>query len=456
MRKNKQFGKMGNNEQNFVNEEEHEKNGYKEIIQLFEQFQTKTENVINKIYIDINSIRKENESIKKELGDVKLQLEQIKSVGNNIQNERVLVDLISEKISNQTSVLKQLFENLNNQIKNIQYNINNDENKINAKNMQIEENKMGNIMNMDDHLKNNKKSEKINIINNRKYNKNFHYLCIDDDLDNFLNQILTKSIAHNKDIELNKNYNIELQEIEGRNQDIYSKIKKQISNYKTTKEDYMTKGAYFLKNIGFLVRFSHEISNYLIIKFLDIFKEKVGFHSLDEETIRLYFSCWIRKNINENCFFKIVNNKKILSKMDNLLENSESKLFLDLFPKLIQLYLYCYLTDIKVNIIYANEDDSFDWESMQDDLISDSEIEKKVLFTFLPGLYANEQYFKYSTIYVVTYKVDNPNKFPFEKPIFSKIESTPEINLIKTINEINIFYEKKRKSKMVKLKLNYK
>ena len=98
MRKNKQFGKMGNNEQNFVNEEEHEKNGYKEIIQLFEQFQTKTENVINKIYIDINSIRKENESIKKELGDVKLQLEQIKSVGNNIQNERVLVELISEKI----------------------------------------------------------------------------------------------------------------------------------------------------------------------------------------------------------------------------------------------------------------------------------------------------------------------------------------------------------------------
>ena len=284
MRKNKQFGKMGNNEQNFVNEEEHEKNGYKEIIQLFEQFQTKTENVINKIYIDINSIRKENESIKKELGDVKLQLEQIKSVGNNIQNERVLVELISEKISNQTPVLKQLFENLNNQIKNIQYNINNDENKINAKNMQIEENKVGNIMNMDDHLKNNKKSEKINIINNRKYNKNFHYLCIDDDLDNFLNQILTKSIAHNKDIELNKNYNIELQEIEGRNQDIYSKIKKQISNYKTTKEDYMTKGAYFLKNIGFLVRFSHEISNYLIIKFLDIFKEKVGFHSLDEET----------------------------------------------------------------------------------------------------------------------------------------------------------------------------
>ena len=56
----------------------------------------------------------------------------------------------------------------------------------------------------------------------------------------------------------------------------------------------------------------------------------------------------------------------------------------------------------------------------------------------------------------MTYKVDNPNKFPFEKPIFSKIESTPEINLIKTINEINIFYEKKRKSKMVKLKLNYK
>lgn len=274
MRKNKQFGKMGNNEQNFVNEEEHEKNWYKEIIQLFEQFQTKTENVINKIYIDINSIRKENESIKKELGDVKLQSEQIKSVGNNIQNERVLVDLISEKISNQTSVLKQLFENLNNQIKNIQYNINNDENKINAKNMQIEENKVGNIMNMDDHLKNNKKSEKVNIINNRKYNKNFHYLCIDDDLDNFLNQILTKSIAHNKDIELNKNYNIELQEIEGRNQDIYSKIKKQISNYKTTQEDYMTKRAYFLKNIGFLVRFSHEISNYLIIKYLDIFKTK--------------------------------------------------------------------------------------------------------------------------------------------------------------------------------------
>ena len=55
----------------------------------------------------------------------------------------------------------------------------------------------------------------------------------------------------------------------------------------------------------------------------------------------------------------------------------------------------------------------------------------------------------------MTYKVDNPNKFPFEKPIFSKIESTPEINLIKTINEINIFYEKKKKKQNGEVKVEF-
>jgi hypothetical protein len=39
--------------------------------------------------------------------------------------------------------------------------------------------------------------------------------------------------------------------------------------------------------------------------------------------------------------------------------------------------------------------------------------------------------------------------------IFSKIESTPEINLIKTINEINIFYEKKKKKQNGEVKVEF-
>ena len=76
---------------------------------------------------------------------------------------------------------------------------------------------------------------------------------------------------------------------------------------------------------------------------------------------------------------------------------------------------------MKVDIKYANEGEEFDWDTMVDDLLTMHD-EKKVLFTYLPGLYCNGQYFENSKIYVVTYTEDNPNKFKFERPIFYNVE----------------------------------
>jgi len=69
------------------------------------------------------------------------------------------------------------------------------------------------------------------------------------------------------------------------------------------------------------------------------------------------------------------------------------------------------------------EDEKFDPESMIDILLTGLEDDKNILFTFLPGLYCNGQYFENSYIYVTTYPINNPDKFPFKRPIFKTIES---------------------------------
>ena len=422
-------------------------NGYQEISLLFQQFQNKAENSINKIYEEINSIKKENDIIKGEIQNIKSLLENNNNNKSNNKNkiEDILINSINEKISNQTLEIRQLFESLRNQINIIQNNKNIDSNNKAIEHIAKNENKLKINEYENNDINNNKKVVKIKNIDTPKKNNDFRYLVLDDDLENTLSEMLNNSININKPIELNRNHTFELKIIEEKNQDIYNIITKQLSNYKKKDGDYMFKKAEFLKNIGFLVRLSHEISNFMISKLLNIFKEKIGFHSIDEETVRLNFACWIKKGMNENIFIKISKKQQILSQLNNLLEMNESKLFLDLFPKFIQLYFYCYFTDVEVKIIYVNEDTQFDWESMHDDLLSDSEVERKVLFTFLPGLYANNQYFKYSNIHVVTYKVDNPNKFPFQKPIFIDIQTKRNINLIKKINKIEVFYEKKMK-----------
>ena len=78
------------------------------------------------------------------------------------------------------------------------------------------------------------------------------------------------------------------------------------------------------------------------------------------------------------------------------------------------------MTDVDIDINYAKEDENFVMYSMNDDLISvEDEDKHRVLFTYLPGIFGNGQYFQNSKIHLVTYKIDNPNKFSFEKPIFN-------------------------------------
>ena len=55
-----------------------------------------------------------------------------------------------------------------------------------------------------------------------------------------------------------------MQEIQKQNQNIYFKIKTQMEGIKKNQKNYMSERAHFLKDIGYLVRFSNEISNYLI------------------------------------------------------------------------------------------------------------------------------------------------------------------------------------------------
>ena len=87
------------------------------------------------------------------------------------------------------------------------------------------------------------------------------------------------------------------------------------------------------------------------------------------------------------------------------------------------------------------EDEKFNSDYMIDILLTGLEDDKNILFTFLPGLYCNGQYFENSYIYVTTYPIDNPNKFPFEKPIFKPIES----DIIIEVEELkpNLGYNKK-------------
>lgn len=421
---------------------------YKEILQLLKNNQSKNE----QIYEEIISIKKENSEMKEEMKNMRLLLE--KRVINNNKDSSIN--------SNQTREFKQILDSLKNQINIIKTIIENNKN-VSFQNMNKDErtdNKQKKVENiaannkdiiLDNNIQNQSKSNKelknFFQIKNIKEKINLHYFKVSDELEDDLCQDLVNSINDNHKIELNINQVFERQEVEKRNQEIHSKIKKQLPMYKKTVANYMFQRANFLKNVGFLVRYSHEIANYSISVLLNIFKEFVGFHSLNEENIRLHFASWIKQVFNEKYFLKVINNQKILSQITNLLDLEEGKLFKELFPNLIQLYFLCYLTDIKVNIIYAKENDEFNYDSMFDDLLSDSDVERRVLFTFLPGLYANSQFFQYSNIHVVTYKIDNPKKFPFQRPIFSNFESNVNIEFAKKINTIKFFYEKKNKIK---------
>ena len=278
----------------------------------------------------------------------------------------------------------------------------------------------------------------------------FKYFILNDKLEEELEALLKESVEKTK-VNLNKNNVFEREDIQKENKDIIIKIKKQLSNYKSSMENYLMKRATFLKKVGYLVRFSHEIAIYLFQYLLIRFKKENGIHSIEEETVRLYFSSWIKELFNENYFKKISENENIYSQIKDKIEeeiNSKNEIeFLkNIFPDIIKLYFHCFLADIKVNIVYAKENSKFDPENMIDILLTGLEDDKNILFTFLPGLYCNGQYFQNSYIYVTTYPMDDPNKFPFEKPAFKTMESDITIETVNLMKSTKFNYNLKDES----------
>ena len=399
-------------------------NDINNLIHDFYNFRDSCNKFADKIIQEINIIRENQNILKEELNIIKQMLE------NNSSNKEI------NKINLSNMNSKNEKENINETEKSIK-NINN----IDISKEYIQKIKI----NEDLERKKNIEKIKANLKSNNKYK--FNYLMINNELEDDLKRILKDSIIK-QECKLNPNFVFERQEIQIENQNIYTKIKKHLSSFIRTEHNYMLKKAQFLKNVGYLVRLSHEISNFMIKILLNIFKEKIGFHSINNETIRLYFASWIKKIFNMKCFIKIENNLYIKAQVD-FMNFEENILLKEIFPILIRLYFLCYLTDIKVEVIYAEEDAKFDLENMTDDIFSDSEIEKKVLFTFLPGLYCNKQYFQNALIHTVTYKIDEPNKFQFQRPIFTNIDSSFNLDLEL---KVYLYYEKTKVKKELSVK----
>ena len=98
------------------------------------------------------------------------------------------------------------------------------------------------------------------------------------------------------------------------------------------------------------------------------------------------------------------------------------------------------MTDEIVQIKYAKENEKYDMDSMKDDLMSvEEEEEHKVLFTYLPGLFGNGNFFQNAKIHLVTYKNNNKNKFNFKKPIFNDSKMIGSFNetIFNLIDKIN-------------------
>jgi len=273
----------------------------------------------------------------------------------------------------------------------------------------------------------------------------FNYLKLDgkfNKLEEELQKLLKDSIKTKKN-DLNINKVFEKKDVQKENKEIIIKIKKQLINYKSSIENYLMKRAIFLKKVGYLVRFSHEIAIYIFQYLFKIFKEENGIQSIEEET-KLLFSSWIKELFNEDCFKAISKNKNIYVQVKNEIEKeinskNEIEFLLNIFPDFIRLYFHCFLIDAKVDIKYAKEDSKFVSDYMIDILLTGLENGKNILFTFLPGLYCDDDYLGNSYIYVTAYPINNPNRFPFEKPVFKAIESDINIEL----DNINLKDKKK-------------
>ena len=256
----------------------------------------------------------------------------------------------------------------------------------------------------------NNPSENIEKYQNKKENiDNFQYFKLNTEIKKELKNLLKEN--QNKETKF-----ILMQEIQKQNQNIYFKIKTQMEGIKRSQLNYMNERAHFLKDIGYLVRFSNEISNYLIYIMQNFYNEEKNKIQNNEETQRNNFINWIKGSFDENFFNEISQNKNILSQI----QIKNDQFLKEIFPNLIKLYFHCYMTDEIVQIKYAQENEKYDMDSMKDDLMSvEEEEEHKVLFTYLPGLFGNGNFFQNAKIHLVTYKNNNKNKFNFKKPIFN-------------------------------------
>ena len=402
--------------------QKNEKENISQILTKVENYASQLREEIKENKKEIKELKQENRELKEELKNLKIVVQNLVNNNNN-KSKNYFNNSASEKSSNTSKESNQLTKSkiTHNKIEKNNYN----KSKNNDNKTSLEQ------------FKNLIKTK----IKSNKYK--FKFLKLDTVLEDEFYELLFKSINYQNHSELNINNVFELLEIEKKNQEIYTKVKKQLATYKRAQDNnYMMKKAYFLKNVGFLVRLSHEIANYIILYLIKFFEAIIGLHSMEEETIRLYFASWIKNTFEQKCFWNIINSQKILIIIDELLKTDEKKFFIELFPFLIQIYFLCFMTTERVSIFYADEDEEFDFEKMSDDLFSDSEEDKKVLFTFLPGLFANNRFFKYSTIHIVTYKINEPNKFNFQRPIFTNIESKINVDCVQSINKLELSYEK--------------
>lgn len=345
-------------------------------------------------------------------------------------------EILQTKIIENNELLQELKKELNN-LKNQSNDCQNTKCVINSTESEGNNNLISNEKFSNDN-KNLNKSEKLTKKDSFNDINNFNFISINQELNKEMKNLLENNILKNE-VDLNSMGGFDRKAINDENKQIKNKFNKQLQKISNKEKKYIIKKANVLKKIGKIVRFSHEMGIYIFQLLLEIFKDKIGIHSSLEEKVRLYFSTWIKKSLNENIYKKIIKIENIKYQINNLIkfENKNEKDFIyDLFIDLSKLYFHCYLTDIIVQIIYANKDELFDWDTMVDDLTGMVD-KKKVLFTYLPGLCVNDQFFDDSLIYVVAYSIENPKKFDIEQFEFKKIEAKIKIPVNKIINKID-------------------
>jgi len=91
-----------------------------------------------------------------------------------------------------------------------------------------------------------KVTDEISTIKEKINKFKFNYLKLNFELDEELKKLLKESVI-NRAFELNTNNAFEREDVQKENKDIIIKIKKQLTKYKSSMENYLMKRAFFLK-----------------------------------------------------------------------------------------------------------------------------------------------------------------------------------------------------------------